>query len=756
MNANSNLRLNRFWFGVCALVILAGSVIRIYNLGYDSLWIDEILTATFSRSDLETAVSSDPHHPPLFYMLTWLVIRTLGETEFTLRLPAAFAGILGIALIIQMGKTLQQPWIGLWAAIFLTLSQYHLKYSQEARQYTLLMAISLLTSILLVRAINRPSERTWLIYAVATTINLYTHYGAFIVLATQAVIIAVWGVWRVWHKEYITIKYLLSAIGLMAVLYLPWVPRLLESFSRNVGQDIISDTGPATPLSEWLKVSFQAFALYDEQIYRIMPFLIIVSLLLWLANQKWFEIIVIVISLALPFGAIQVFDIARGAFARYVIYTFPFLMLLVAIIPTTLLLPLYRHQKKQAFFVAFSGLAIVFTIFSWPFIQNEYAYVAEDWRGILQYLDSKSDHGDILVGLSLSFPNGFNAVSASLPYYLPMTDKNYLILNGHELYPEPLRDLPKRDVSVWAIIYNWTAPMRFSGTPLQMTPFQSHLFVVEDSDPSEDTIQEIINFYEELFPLALAPSPKCLLAQDIAVLYIIKEDYWTAYSWLKKAVDQCPTEPFYDRRKQVTESILHNFLVQIPIALRNDDLELARNMAAVVLTYNDQEESSLAVLTYENLLNRFQTGFAEVNSEESPEPVEVRKFLMPENGDEREVLFTHPTTAISFPLQLPSEPVIFHAKIGLDPQSRSWGGDGVTFIVSLSQTSGQAVEIFRQHLHNDEISYGWHDIQLPLTDYAGQSITLTLTTEAGPAGNATGDWAGWGTPRIMWAVSEEK
>lgn len=757
MTKSSDLRLKNFWYMVCLLVILVGFGVRIHNLNHDSFWSDEILTAAFSRYDLKAAVLSDPHHPPLFYVLTMLFIHTFGETEFTVRLLALFAGVLGLPLVAQMGKTLRQPWVGLWATVFLLLSPYHLKYSQEARHYTLLMAISLLTYILLVKAMQNPNWRIWLIYAVATVVNMYTHYGAFIVLATQATIIIVWGGGCIWQKKYQPIKYPFVAALFVIFLYLPWFPRLLESFNKNIGKDIVSDTGAAVSLSEWLRVSFDAFALYEVRIYEALPFLLLISITFWLVKKQWLEVALIVASLVLPFLFIQIFSVARGAFARYVIYTFPFFLLLIAVIPVTFLLPIYYHGKRLIFFLVSGSLIVALTFFSWRPIQKEYAHIFEDWRGILQYIDSKSNNNDIIVGLSLSYPNGFNTVSASLPYYLPITGKEYLFVNGLELTEDVLRDLPKKDVGVWFVVSGWTAPMQVSRPSMEITPFESTgLYVIQDFDPNRDTLQQIINFYDQLTPLALAPSPKCLIAQDLAALYSVKNEYWVAYSLLEQAIEQCPKQPMYGRRREVTESILANFLTQIPIALKRGNQDLAKELAIIILSYDDQNETALSVFTYENLMDRFKVGLAEIDSENSPEPVEVRKFLMPENGDEREVLFAHPTTVISFPLQLPSEPVIFHAQMGLDPQSRSWGGDGVTFIVSLSQTSGQAVEIFRQHLHNDETGYGWHDIELPLTDYAGQSITLTLTTEAGPAGDATGDWAGWSTPRIMWAVSEEK
>jgi hypothetical protein len=40
-------------------------------------------------------------------------------------------------------------------------------------------------------------------------------------------------------------------------------------------------------------------------------------------------------------------------------------------------------------------------------------------------------------------------------------------------------------------------------------------------------------------------------------------------------------------------------------------------------------------------------------------------------------------------------------------------------------------------------------VEISLADYAGQKVILTLATENGPAGDGTGDWAGWETPHIL-------
>ena len=90
-------------------------------------------------------------------------------------------------------------------------------------------------------------------------------------------------------------------------------------------------------------------------------------------------------------------------------------------------------------------------------------------------------------------------------------------------------------------------------------------------------------------------------------------------------------------------------------------------------------------------------------------------------------------------LSLPDSPLI-HLEFDVGLQDRSESSDGVTFIVSV-----QGDEIFRQH-HTEQ---KWQHINLDLTSYRGQHITLRFTTNPGPNGDTSGDWARWGEPRIV-------
>jgi hypothetical protein len=70
--------------------------------------------------------------------------------------------------------------------------------------------------------------------------------------------------------------------------------------------------------------------------------------------------------------------------------------------------------------------------------------------------------------------------------------------------------------------------------------------------------------------------------------------------------------------------------------------------------------------------------------------------------------------------------------------------------------AGQERPLFDQLLTNQPADQLWHDVQISLADYAGQTITLILETDPGPQGDTTGDWAGWETPRITYAAATDQ
>ena len=115
-------------------------------------------------------------------------------------------------------------------------------------------------------------------------------------------------------------------------------------------------------------------------------------------------------------------------------------------------------------------------------------------------------------------------------------------------------------------------------------------------------------------------------------------------------------------------------------------------------------------------------------------------------GTRKAAIFAHPPvqrgsgdTFGEFALALPeSSRITLAFDIGLRDGSEN--SDGVTFIVSV-----HGDEIFRRH-HDEQ---QWERVALNLTRYSGENVVLRLTTNPGPGGHTSWDWAVWGEPKII-------
>jgi tetratricopeptide (TPR) repeat protein len=117
--------------------------------------------------------------------------------------------------------------------------------------------------------------------------------------------------------------------------------------------------------------------------------------------------------------------------------------------------------------------------------------------------------------------------------------------------------------------------------------------------------------------------------------------------------------------------------------------------------------------------------------------------LSPDPG-EQPTLFMHPPSLATYTLTMPPQAAVLDFGMGMDPQSYDWPGDGVTFEVWVN-----GERVFLEHVDKAMASQGWHERTVDLTAWAGQEVALTLGTTPGPAGNTTGDWAGWREPQVV-------
>jgi len=260
-----------FWIILCMILIL-GTALRIYGLAQQSLWFDEangIRVAEMSFRGIIPELKYGDVSPPLHYFVLHIWIKIFGAGELSTRTFASIFGILLIPAVYYVGSSLFNRRVGLISAFIASITQFHIKYSQEVRMYSMLPLLGLLSMYFLYRAVTTDTKVSWVGYTLCTVLAVYTHnYGIFIA-ASGVVFFVIYAInqnarWR---------KFLIAQC-VVAVLYLPWLPTLVL---KHYGSPFIFGWIPHMRLYH----IYETFKVYSGLGFGVFKSTIINSLIMW-------------------------------------------------------------------------------------------------------------------------------------------------------------------------------------------------------------------------------------------------------------------------------------------------------------------------------------------------------------------------------------------------------------------------------------------------------------------------------------------
>jgi|GEM_PF-3734230 len=176
----------RTFISVCIVALAVGAGLRFFRLGHRSLWEDELSTWTSIRSTVMDGIRYvQMPHPPLYSLSARAVAGDPVPSEATLRLPAAVYGIAAIAAAGWLAVCLYGRAVAAAVLMAMALNAFQIKYSQEARMYSLLTLTTTLSVLFWHRLVAGGRRRDYVGYLMSTVCLLYSHYLAALVLAAQ-------------------------------------------------------------------------------------------------------------------------------------------------------------------------------------------------------------------------------------------------------------------------------------------------------------------------------------------------------------------------------------------------------------------------------------------------------------------------------------------------------------------------------------------------------------------------------------------
>ncbi len=333
------------------LILLLGTALRFYNNTAVALWHDEAFSALYikySWGEMMYRIGLDVH-PPLYYWILRLWSYVFGDGLLSLRALSILFGVLTIyAGYLFVKKAFNNPKLALIAAFFLAINPFQIQYSLEARMYTLGTFLVLISSWLLLKALEDNKYSTWIWYAITIAAGLYTHYYIVFSIVAQGLYL----LYLFIRNRQINFK-AIGSYALAAVLYLPWVPTFLTQIKRVEASFWIPEPDRWSVPSTIFKMAFGGQGNDHTTLFFAAIVAIIVVIYFFKETKppiRWF----IMLGVAVPFIAALLLSFQRAIYQdRYFVFTSVFFTILIA--AALFLLPKYTTRRT---------LTIIFTVIS--------------------------------------------------------------------------------------------------------------------------------------------------------------------------------------------------------------------------------------------------------------------------------------------------------------------------------------------------------------------------------------------------------
>jgi hypothetical protein len=216
----------------CAGLVAYSFFLRSRGIG-QGYWIDEGLSigiASRPFAEIPSLLRIDGS-PPLYYLLLHLWMGVAGNGEAATHGLSLLFALLTIPAALWAGWSLFGLRAGLAGAVVAALNPFLTTYSQETRMYTLLVLLGLLAAACFVHAFVFDRRRYAIPFAVLLAALLYTHNWAFF-LAFGAALALVPCLLQSGDRRGLLRTALLAFAG-AGLLYLPWVPMLLDQMAHT-------------------------------------------------------------------------------------------------------------------------------------------------------------------------------------------------------------------------------------------------------------------------------------------------------------------------------------------------------------------------------------------------------------------------------------------------------------------------------------------------------------------------------------------
>jgi mannosyltransferase len=263
---------------------------------------------------------------PLYTVAMRPWISLTGDSPFALRYSSLLFGVLAVPLSFVLGRRLLGKKVGLIGAMLVAMSPHLVWYSQEAKMYSLVLALGLLAIYALRRALvaEERSAVWWVVMVAATTFAIYTHILTALLIPLEIGLAAIW--WSDTRRHW---QGALIALALLTLPYLPLVVWQARSWFLPAGQATLFTN---SRLDLMLETTFDGWAgNFITEPWATLVLIGLALLALFAVAWDWRASVALLVWIFLPLLGIWLISARQPIFTnRYLIWAAPAFYLLAA------------------------------------------------------------------------------------------------------------------------------------------------------------------------------------------------------------------------------------------------------------------------------------------------------------------------------------------------------------------------------------------------------------------------------------------
>ena len=212
-----------------ALAFLVGASLALRSQGiHGRYWIDEGLSvgiASHPIGDIPSLLRQDGS-PPVYYLLLGVWVHLFGVGEAHTHMLSLIFALMTVPVAFYGTRALFGNKAGWVAALLAALCPYVTYYAQETRMYALVSLLSLVVAASFAATFAQRRRRLLPAFVLSGALLIYSHNWGLFLLAGS--VVALGWLWQRSGERRALVRDAAIGYGLIALLYLPWVPTLLS------------------------------------------------------------------------------------------------------------------------------------------------------------------------------------------------------------------------------------------------------------------------------------------------------------------------------------------------------------------------------------------------------------------------------------------------------------------------------------------------------------------------------------------------